>query len=956
MIYPNYVKQSPVLGLTSGAAGGASLSYFTHTVDAAPPGGGDAPGSVSFDGDGDYLSLAASGDFDFGSGDFTIEGFFYKTTTTSLQTLLCSSRYYTSGNNGNWILRITDASNIAFATYDGTGNSEYSEFSASTSVNTWYHFALVRSGTGSNQTKFYLNGTLAGSMTVSKSLSDAGNNGLRIGEESPNGPGNNFMNGYLSNIRIIRGTALYTSNFTAPTSSLTAVTNTKLLCCQSTTDATAAAVAPGSITANGNAAASTSNPFAGGSVLFDGSGDCLTVADNADFEFGSGNFTIEAFINYTGNPGSGNSTYAIFSKWDNQASNKGFILRIQNLGAGEKLQFFYSSDGNSNNISTGQTTLSPGTWYHIAFVRNGSTGTFYINGVADSTTHNMGSNSIRNTTVPFRIGANLDGSAIDQEFNGLISNVRVIKGTALYTSNFTAPTSPLTNVTNTKLLCCQSDTSPTAAAVTPGTITNNGSTVSSFSPFNAGGDSGSVQFDGSDDHLNITGSDLAFGTGNFTLEFWVYFSSSDPTLDTIMETRSNTSLSDGFLIGRFHTSGYEDKIALYTGGYRIASNSGVSNNTWTHVAVVRTGSTTKMYIDGVAQSTTYSDSNNYSNGGLIIGENANNVYQLHGLISNFRMVKGTAVYTSNFAVPTAPLINITNTKLLCCNSTTSATSSTITPGTIVNNGGATVSTSSPFSLTGSVEFTGDPTEKDYLNVAKSSDFDFSGVFTLEAWAYFDTLGYNSSSTPQYGGVDNSGRSQTKTMAESINWNAEVGQYHFGVSSNNKLQFYIFDYPSSYENKFYIGNTTITTGQWYHFMVNRDSSNNIRLYVNGTRQTVTKWINQSSQGSASYWTDSTALSNSNQPNPLRIGATKINGTIYGMDGNISNLRMTAQHLYGSGSTITVPTSKLTTTSQSATVSNVKLLCCQDLNSATSATVSPTNITAINTPTVSSSHPF
>ena len=132
-------------------------------------------------------------------------------------------------------------------------------------MNTWYHFALVRSGTGSNQTKFYLNGALAGSMTVSKSLSDAGNNGLRIGEESPNGPGNNFMNGYLSNIRIIKGTALYTSNFTAPTSSLTAVTNTKLLCCQSAVTATDATVTPGTITSNGDPQASSSTPFSSSS-------------------------------------------------------------------------------------------------------------------------------------------------------------------------------------------------------------------------------------------------------------------------------------------------------------------------------------------------------------------------------------------------------------------------------------------------------------------------------------------------------------------------------------------------------------------------------------------------------------------------------------------------------------------------------------------------------------------
>ena len=180
---------------------------FTTNGDAAANLGFPAS-AFEFDGTNDYVQLPASSDLNFGTGNFTIEGWFNKDATTALQTLLCSNKYYINGNNGNWILRISSATQIALATYDGTGNIEYAEFSASTSVNTWYHFALVREGTGTNETKFYLDGVLKGSMTVSKSLTDAGTNGLRIGEESDSGPGNAPFNGKISNVKLYKGKGL----------------------------------------------------------------------------------------------------------------------------------------------------------------------------------------------------------------------------------------------------------------------------------------------------------------------------------------------------------------------------------------------------------------------------------------------------------------------------------------------------------------------------------------------------------------------------------------------------------------------------------------------------------------------------------------------------------------------------------------------------------------------------
>lgn len=185
-----------------------------------------------------------------------------------------------------------------------------------------------------------------------------------------------------------------------------------------------------------------------GVVKFDGSGDYLSLAESSDFSF-DGDFTIEAFVYPTA-----------FSAFNNIFSTENLDFKYISTGAVR----IYTSAGSN---TTG--TISLNEWSHIALVRQGSTFTVYINGNGETVSPPAFTGDGSSAA---EIGRKIRSSS--EELTGFISNLRVVKGTAVYTSNFTAPTEPLTNVTNTKLLCCNSSTSATASTVTPGTITANG--------------------------------------------------------------------------------------------------------------------------------------------------------------------------------------------------------------------------------------------------------------------------------------------------------------------------------------------------------------------------------------------------------------------------------------------------------------------------------------------------
>ena len=212
--------------------------------------------------------------------------------------------------------------------------------------------------------------------------------------------------------------------------------------------------------------------FAGGestaatarSVSFPGTGTVnLSIADSSDFDLGT-TFTIEAWVkpDYSANNG-----YYVFFRHGN------LMLSVRDTSGG-----FFDAEGLGGQLNSGDNSVPEGQWTHVAVVANSGTVKLYVNGVHNQNTTRTGQDYSGTATA--YIGSRNDGF---YPYKGEISNLRIVKGTAVYTSSFRPPTEPLTNITNTKLLCCN-DSSVTGSTVTPNTITANGSpTASTDSPF-----------------------------------------------------------------------------------------------------------------------------------------------------------------------------------------------------------------------------------------------------------------------------------------------------------------------------------------------------------------------------------------------------------------------------------------------------------------------------------------
>jgi hypothetical protein len=408
------------------------------------------------------------------------------------------------------------------------------------------------------------------------------------------------------------------------------------------------------VSASGNAAAaSESSNFYGGSFEFDGSGDYLDVTESDNcFDFGTGDFTIELWALLENNNdliGTANNSAFLGS------GKSGWVIRRFDEG----IKFNYQSSGSWIFENTFGSEGARDKWNHIAITREGNKIRCFSNGVQQGSDY-TNTTDITSTEGYCRIGGGYGSTSL--LVDGYIQDVRIYKGVAKYTSDFVVP-SP----------------SPNILPDTPSGVANSSKLAKITS--------GAVRFDGSADHIiGGTSSDFSLGTGNFTIEGFIYPTNSSGTQGIMGIGNAVTPACQIF----YNVSNSQKVRFNVTDGTAIESTGTAPVNAWSHFAVVREGTgsnETKVYINGKleAQGTI---STNLTETTLQIGRpnTSSGSEYFKGFISNFRVIKGTAQYTSNFTPPTAPLTNVTNTKLLCCQSNISANLATVSPATFSNDG------------------------------------------------------------------------------------------------------------------------------------------------------------------------------------------------------------------------------------------------------------------------------
>jgi hypothetical protein len=357
------------------------------------------------------------------------------------------------------------------------------------------------------------------------------------------------------------------------------------------------------VTASGNTThSSDQSKFSGGSIYFDGADDYLSVANHTDFAFGSGDFTVDAWIYGTD---AAQNEQTIFAK--DFATDYGWILNFA-TGSGngyDQIGFLYSTDGSSWASTTRFTSgVTANTWHHIAICRYFSSGegnsintiNVFVDGTSVGTLTGVG--TFNADGAAFLIGAYQTGS-VEGDFDGYIDEARVTKGTALWRGNFTPPTRRNLN-----------------APVVDRSGSNNGGNfatvdMTDVATYRVGEvirpiDSAVWDFDGTDDVIDL-GNINYNGLTGLTVATWVYssnFAANDSFLSSWGDN-SNSNYAWLLFASQWVSTKIEWLISTNGTSYtRCAGTLGLTNNLWYHiVGTWNSSGAMVLYINGALDGT-----------------------------------------------------------------------------------------------------------------------------------------------------------------------------------------------------------------------------------------------------------------------------------------------------------------------------------------------------------------
>jgi hypothetical protein len=298
-------------------------------------------------------------------------------------------------------------------------------------------------------------------------------------------------------------------------------------------------------------------------------------------------------------------------------------------------------------------TVVTNQWYHVAVTRKSGTIRAFVNGIQQYTT--TLASSLYNGSQALNVAGRSDASV---PLKGYLTDMQLVNGTALYTSNFVPPQAPLTAIQNTTLLL-NMDKAAIADKSGKTNLEIVGDTKISTAVKKYG--NSSIYFDGSD-YLSsdlIGSGDLA--TGDFTIEYWMNSSPSGSFSGPVgtQEVAGNGTAGMWRCLNRFNNA--NGIYFAYTIGGLFTditfTTTNYNDNTWHHVAYVRSSGMLRAYVDGVQVGSAVSVNQNLTSGKkLTIGYNPQDGAYYTGYVDDLRITKGYARYTANFTPPTEALL------------------------------------------------------------------------------------------------------------------------------------------------------------------------------------------------------------------------------------------------------------------------------------------------------------